>query len=413
MEVVAAMADTIANRVEFLPAVTKTKRVPRRFLAKQTPSVAASDGSRSSTSSWASQASFKSMDSRGSRRGRKQWIRAEREILDDPYRSTWRPVRCDTGTSSLPYFCTWPSCSASFKFRWEWSRHEEAVHFQPYQWVCCLEGSETTPLLQCIICAQLSPTVGHIMKEHFTSCMGKRQNERTFLREDQLLQHINGVHVKARLVKKDCEHLLSLWKISNTSLPTCAHTCGFCGHVLPSWKDRQEHVYQHLKSGMCKSSWWPERLPRRNATNMFGISLHRDDGVRICLSCGFASEDEVTGIEDHCICSNWSCRYLHDYHHTIVDTSYWRGGFRLVACGLCEFQPSRDLYHDERTKSMNEHILTHGLRSCNQTQFSEWSRLSDHLVSEHGAIRSHYLDALEQFYVCEPRQECGSRARVF
>jgi hypothetical protein len=413
MEVVAAMADTIANRVEFLPAVTKTKRVPRRFLAKQTPSVAASDGSRSSTSSWASQASFKSMDSRGSRRGRKQWIRAEREILDDPYRSTWRPVRCDTGTSSLPYFCTWPSCSASFKFRWEWSRHEEAVHFQPYQWVCCLEGSETTPLLQCIICAQLSPTVGHIMKEHFTSCMGKRQNERTFLREDQLLQHINGVHVKARLVKKDCEHLLSLWKISNTSLPTCAHTCGFCGHVLPSWKDRQEHVYQHLKSGMCKSSWWPERLPRRNATNMFGISLHRDDGVRICLSCGFASEDEVTGIEDHCICSNWSCRYLHDYHHTIVDTSYWRGGYRLVACGLCGFQPSKDLYHDERTKSMNEHILTHGLRSCNQTQFSEWSRLSDHLVSEHGAIRSHYLDALEQFYVCEPRQECGSRARVF
>jgi hypothetical protein len=102
MEAVAAVADPTANHVDFPPTVTKTKRVWRRPLSRQTPSVTASDGSRSSTSSRASHASFKSTDSRGARRGRKQWIRAEREILDDPYRSAWRLVRHDTETSSLP-----------------------------------------------------------------------------------------------------------------------------------------------------------------------------------------------------------------------------------------------------------------------------------------------------------------------
>jgi hypothetical protein len=252
-------------------------------------SVACSISSAGSARSFQSWRSARSNDSRGSRRGRKGWKKydsgqstaAMTHPKDSRLRYTPGPrdplPYAEDQTSPLivraardgeddedrtlvmqPFFCTWPSCSSRFQYRYDWSRPEEALHYCPFHWVCCSENDQVGDQLPCLICTRND----HTATQHCRSCSTKDVQSRAFLREDQLAQHIKRAHLPSDTVKpKISKQLLSAWKIDNPSFPMTLLRCGFCGLVFETWAQRQSHVHNHLKKGVCKSSWWPEREP--------------------------------------------------------------------------------------------------------------------------------------------------------
>jgi hypothetical protein len=138
----------------------------------------------------------------------------------------------------------------------------EAVHYQPFHWVCCFEGAVGTFLSRCFVCGENDINVSHVTRQHFASCASRSLQSRTFLREDQLLQHINGTHLGTRVTKKVVQKLLSSWKTENQQLDASARHCGFCGTMSSTWAERQNHVFRHLKQpGIRKSAWWTDRPP--------------------------------------------------------------------------------------------------------------------------------------------------------
>jgi hypothetical protein len=273
-------------------------------------STADSESSVSSANSFQSGYSQLSIDSRGPRRGRKQWMRLQMKHVapdlikqsgDPSSTSSRRPqspwhgrehlqpsiaVECNTlppshgqkayvpswpsVDSTMPddatapsqvisekfLFCTWPSCCSHFRFRSDWTRHEEALHYYPYHWVCCREDAQDQNTLQCLVCAGTS----HTTSEHCGSCADKDLQARTFFREDQLSQHIKRSHLVSDTPKpKISKELLLAWKTNNPCFLKDYLHCGFCGVVSRSWAQRQDHVFEHLRKGICKSSWWLDR----------------------------------------------------------------------------------------------------------------------------------------------------------
>ena len=169
------------------------------------------------------------------------------EVTVDEHRNS----KHDTRARLL--FCTWPDCDSRFRYRFDWSRHEEAVHYVPYHWICCMtETFETVP--PCFLC------VGsyHTTTDHCSSCRGKEIGSRTFYREDQLVQHIKRIHrYKGATIGSIPKVLLALWKCDNPSISAAGLHCGFCGESFGCWAERQDHVFEHLVKGVCKSSWLP------------------------------------------------------------------------------------------------------------------------------------------------------------
>jgi hypothetical protein len=403
-------------------------------------SIANSDRSYSSTKSWTSQISFMSTDSRGSRRGRKRWIRAQQDVLQKLSKNTTRPITVDRQPSpssyfctwpgcgvtfrsgsdfdrheeavheSRPfvgdtepqpsrYFCTWPSCSATFRFRFEWARHEEAIHYQPYHWICCLEGTEMRSLSSCFVCQQPNVTVGHVVEQHFASCRSKSQEERTFLREDQFLQHIK-FQLKIPVTKKACRELLEIWKSPNLPQANDTYKCGFCGRSFFNWAERQDHVFRHLEAGIYKSYWWPERRPVAIATAKPSIPPLPDHHSQTCHNCGTFFPDSEA-IRNHSFCSIWSCRYLNDYLTIFNDGWETENGKAQLECSLCEFAASAD-QSDEGLESMvKEHADTHALRSCQQSRHSTQASFADHLVLQHSSREQSVRGKTLHPYLCQ------------
>jgi hypothetical protein len=243
--------------------------------------------------------SARSADIRGSRRGRKQWTRINRQRSFPISLSTASSPRtsalCNARSyGSLRYtsmmtnsdgeqtrelsesvvpspddphtiFCTWPSCDATFKHRYDWIRHEGPIHYQPSRWLCCNEAAADIPLTECYVCDEKNITTSHIAQEHFSTCRDKEESERDFWRKDHLADHIKRVHhavgtgegtvLSPRL--KVSEHLLAAWRSDNPSFPELHLQCGFCGHISKDWDCRNSHVYQHFGTGANKSAWTP------------------------------------------------------------------------------------------------------------------------------------------------------------
>lgn len=254
-------------------------------------STAGSESSMNSAQSLQSYSSQLSVDSRGSRRGRRRWRRTQpvqdhmrglspvvshhsRQRTSSPEppsllpsqqsapHADW-PTQFIAHVSDVPItktgeiFCTWPSCSSQFLYRFDWNRHEEATHYCPYHWVCCHDGAISEDISHCLLCARTD----HTTIEHCRSCASKDMESRVFLREDQLAQHIKRVHFSADAPKpKISKEVLSSWKVTNPVFPRAYLHCGFCGLLFDTWVQRQDHVFKHLSRGVCKSSWWPSRL---------------------------------------------------------------------------------------------------------------------------------------------------------
>jgi hypothetical protein len=185
---------------------TRTSSIPY-FSARPAPqrafSTSGSNDSLASGDSCQSWISHMSLDSRGSRRGRKRFTRTSvvnvdryvdekyvshklqpdmdrmsNLVLPEPHHFMSAPIplrnhtRADpvtsmnredksTGPLAPAIYCTWPSCNLRFRYRFDWARHEEAVHYCPFNWVCCGDGSDhATQLEDCYIC---DPTFADVL----------------------------------------------------------------------------------------------------------------------------------------------------------------------------------------------------------------------------------------------------------
>ncbi|KAL5117850.1 homeodomain mating type protein alpha2 [Pleosporales sp. CAS-2024a] len=342
--------DATYNIEQDIPLQTHTPSSRRSF------SIAGSSGSFNSNTS---QNSFRSQDSRGPRRGRKLNKRWQNDALSG------KEVIAVKGIA----------------------REQKLLDDIPVS---------LGMVKQCFVCGRLDVTFGHIFSEHFTSCTTKSQQETTFLREDQFLQHINGTHLANGVTKKACQYVLALCKVDNPELSSAALKCGFCGRQFETWAARQDHVAHHLKSGMCSSSWWPERLPFA-----CGVTLSTQSPLLKCDNCGLRTE-HLAALLNHTDCVTWSCRHLQD-HHAIFDTTIYRDGYVSSVhsvCILCNHEiPGREA-DAEYDVVLKRHAELHDLRGCEQAKFSHVHNFSNHMIDHHGAIWSLRLKSMLESWTC-------------
>jgi hypothetical protein len=286
---VAAMPPALRGRTSSKGFSPESKLLTMR----RSTSHADSDTSMSSVGSMASNASFKSVDNRGARRGRKRWTGVssdQAKNIDSGKPGTLMQGQGQGGyveTSSSwehltrnTIFCTWPDCDKKFRNRSSWVRHEEAMHYCPYHWICCsdLDPKPTVIFESCFGCDLGYVSFEHVAKHHhFESCLNNAPADRTFLRKDQLVQHITAKHMKYLASSKSTlytlQRLAAAWKTDNSEMPEVALYCGFCGDTFLDWTHRQNHVYNHFFDGAntsvayFKSTWQLNRFrpPRRTS----------------------------------------------------------------------------------------------------------------------------------------------------
>lgn len=231
--------------------------------------------------------------------------------------------------------CTWPHCDKTFKTRFEWARHEDALHYCPYRWVCCGDGAGDQMLANCFVCHAEWVKLGHITgHENFERCRKASEADRTFLRSDQLAQHLKLVHGVQKMPRK----IEKAWKQDNPAFNRSYLECGFCGCFSATWEQRRDHVFAHLKKGDSKESWWLTKVP-------------------------FSRPPA------------WSCRVLAD-PRSIVQTWLWSS---FAICSLCDTSPIADV---------DAHVNAHKLGMCERTVFLDSQEFSQHLEDEHWAEKS-------------------------
>jgi hypothetical protein len=323
-----------------------------RSMASQRPtrSLAGSESSMGSKRSYNSVASRRSVDSRGFRRGRRQWKQHKRASkCQDSDHEPIPDLHQGIGIDNSRYFCTWQTCDSTYKTRYEWSRHEEAVHYHHRRWVCCYEVTNDMNMPECFLCKEKDLKLVHLAENHFRSCTGRAEKDRTFWRSDQLVQHVKRVHGGQALPKA----IQSAWASKNPWFNLSYLNCGFCGLESRTWEERQAHVSRHIELGCHKESWWPERqfTPLRDPQKP--------------LQWSKPAESDRYGDE------LWSCRFLEDYRCL--------GDWFCVLCGH-EFDDEED---------RKAHAATHKLRGCSQYLYTRASSFINHLTAEHNTTTTH------------------------
>lgn len=216
----------------------------RRSYARSNGSSCSSLGSASTHSIH----SFYSFDSRPSRRGRRKIIGADLGM----------PIANHSPGETKLFYCTF--CPKSFPGRYEWNRHEEAVHIPRKVWVCNVyENHRGPPGNFCPYCDETNPSSSHLEEHKHTRCGLRPEADRTFLRKDHLKQHLLHFH--------GCSsYSLALTTVNSfqkalgpIDLVHPALHCGFCGFHALDWEERVEHIATHFKAGVDLLEWWLQR----------------------------------------------------------------------------------------------------------------------------------------------------------
>ncbi|KAI0390388.1 hypothetical protein F5Y17DRAFT_67565 [Xylariaceae sp. FL0594] len=154
---------------------------------------------------------------------------------------------------SLPlktFQCTF--CTATFRTKHDWQRHEKSLHLSLEQWICCPDGPRSVNpqngLTSCVFCGVPNPDDEHVESHNFSSCTERAEEERTFYRKDHLKQHLRLVHN----VKSFLAWTMDKWRVAT---PAIRSRCGFCGVVLDSWTIRTDHLAEHFKTGNTMADW--------------------------------------------------------------------------------------------------------------------------------------------------------------
>jgi hypothetical protein len=225
-----------------------------------TRSIGSSCGSADS----ASAPSFWSYDSRPSRKGRRKIV-FDRDAFE-----------AHSPTDDKFFYCTF--CPKRFSGRYEWNRHEEAVHVPTKLWICRADEYRHHWVIpsQCLYCEEINPSSQHLEQHKLSRCQRHPESERTFLRKDHLMQHLLSFHgcskdALAISMIESCQQDQASIEPSHPSLH-----CGFCGYHAPAWDDRVEHVASHFKSKIDLLEWWLQRkmhFQRPLASQLFVPSI--------------------------------------------------------------------------------------------------------------------------------------------
>ncbi|RYN55340.1 hypothetical protein AA0118_g8833 [Alternaria tenuissima] len=150
----------------------------------------------------------------------------------------------------LPFQCTF--CVETFKTKYDWQRHEKALHLSLEQWICAPEGPRIPVSARqedqfCTFCGKLSPDDTHLDEHQYSACQARDEIERSFYRKDHLVQHLRLVH------KVDTTYVpLDRWKTSTLDIQS---RCGFCSLVMHTWTERVNHLGEHFKAGATMAQW--------------------------------------------------------------------------------------------------------------------------------------------------------------
>ncbi|KAI9930658.1 hypothetical protein ASPWEDRAFT_39562 [Aspergillus wentii DTO 134E9] len=128
-----------------------------------------------------------------------------------------RPIGQLSGSKSRgqrAFQCTF--CSDTFRTKYDWQRHEKALHLLVEWWTCHYQDGPDSVCLQ------------------------------KFSRKDHLRQHLKLVH------RVNYHHSMDDWQDSTTCLKS---RCGFCNLNLSTWEERIEHVAEHFKNGADMANW--------------------------------------------------------------------------------------------------------------------------------------------------------------
>jgi hypothetical protein len=166
--------------------------------------------------------------------------------LDIPSTTLERSTGDQFLRAHAPYICTWPDCRGRFITRSGWERHEKAKHYNPTHWICCSDQNLDVVIEDCLMCPEKKVTIRHLVEQHFSACAQRNLEDRTFFRKDQLKQHVRRHVSLAKNWAPIPDNLLLAWKSDNPLLVAAALQCGFCAETFKTWKDRTDHVADHL-----------------------------------------------------------------------------------------------------------------------------------------------------------------------
>ncbi|OCL11694.1 hypothetical protein AOQ84DRAFT_386650 [Glonium stellatum] len=331
--------------------------------------------SRHSSASGGSPSSHGSSTSsfgRARRRGRKRWHHT-------PYSTSSKGLDQkeedeDDQGRNVSFFCTF--CRKAFMAKYEWKRHEEAVHLPQKTWICCYQGAPSPT--RCPFCWVFLPTEEHLAKHRYQECMSKPEAQRTFSRKDHLFQHIRNTHNTHDLSEHPpifpIDATLKSWECSPPPLESDnpALHCGFCGRWFRTWNERSEHIARHFKSGVEISTWWPGRI--YNDDELENVSLpFYSNSPHMCRYCHEQFPDLVTAQRRHPCCKLFSCSFLPDPESIFAFGAMPHEKY----CRLCDFEI--DCSHENAGHLIQKHAKAHKYRKCDQRIYYSFGSFWDHL----------------------------------
>ncbi|KAJ5701453.1 hypothetical protein N7488_009001 [Penicillium malachiteum] len=160
-------------------------------------------------------------------------------------RKTRRPTK-QKADEHRAYQCTF--CSASFRNKYDWQRHEKALHVSVDRWMCAPHGDrvEIDGVNACVFCCAPNPDENHLETHNYLACRENVPHLRTFSRKDHLQQHL-------RLTHNALYHShMDIWRVSKEKFLS---RCGFCDSNFTTWEERVDHVAEHFKKGADMGQW--------------------------------------------------------------------------------------------------------------------------------------------------------------
>ncbi|KAE8365969.1 hypothetical protein BDV27DRAFT_144016 [Aspergillus caelatus] len=145
-----------------------------------------------------------------------------------------------------PYQCTF--CSDTFNTKYDWQRHEKALHLPVDRWICAPQGGliEVDGTHICVFCQAPDVDFNHLEIHGYLACREKSSEQRTFTRKDHLRQHLRLTH------NVDYHPSMEQWRDSLTVIKS---RCGFCEARFETWPERVDHVADHFKKGADMIQW--------------------------------------------------------------------------------------------------------------------------------------------------------------
>ncbi|KAL4785036.1 hypothetical protein BJX76DRAFT_347351 [Aspergillus varians] len=169
-----------------------------------------------------------------------------------PRRRRHKPPRATNNPSGRKrdkpraYQCTF--CTDAFRTKYDWARHEKALHLSVDRWPCAPHGGieHVNGVAVCAFCQAPDPDDDHLNEHDYLTCRDKAPEQRTFHRKDHLRQHLTLSH------KVEYHAGMDQWRECHGTLIS---RCGFCNATFTTWTDRVEHVAEHFKGGSDMVQW--------------------------------------------------------------------------------------------------------------------------------------------------------------